>query len=69
MIDTLGSRPTNLSGYLKRKDISRNFQKVLNYTGNICKCICERTYDPNPIDIRGKLLNSFCNDPVSVDDG
>ncbi|XP_057334447.1 uncharacterized protein LOC130673448 [Microplitis mediator] len=68
IIDTVGSRPINLSGYLSRLETSRKLQQVLDHTGNICKCVCERTYDPNPSNIP-KLLDSFCTDPVSAGDG
>ncbi|XP_014298767.2 uncharacterized protein LOC103576284 [Microplitis demolitor] len=51
-----------------RQGISIAYDK-LSHTGNICKCICERTYDTNPATPRKQLLDSICFDPVSVDDG
>ncbi|CAG5081320.1 Protein of unknown function [Cotesia congregata] len=45
------------------------FKKVLDHTGNMCKCRCHRTYNLDSIDEDNKLLDSICFDPVSVDKG
>ncbi|XP_057334778.1 uncharacterized protein LOC130673673 [Microplitis mediator] len=44
-------------------------KNILQHTGNICKCLCQRNDISNPGNERGKLLDSICFDPVSVDDG
>lgn len=38
-------------------------------TGNICECMCEHTDYPYTKTKRSDLLDSFCMDPVTVDDG
>ncbi|XP_057334813.1 uncharacterized protein LOC130673694 [Microplitis mediator] len=45
------------------------YRNVRDHTGNICKCLCERDDISNLKNKRGKLLDSICFDPVSVDDG
>ncbi|CAD6240100.1 GSCOCG00002502001-RA-CDS, partial [Cotesia congregata] len=50
-----------------RKRINNALYKY-HHTGNICKCLCERTYNPK-LTPRGQLLDSVCFDPVSVDTG
>ncbi|CAD6240120.1 GSCOCG00002513001-RA-CDS [Cotesia congregata] len=40
---------------------------TLYHTGNKCKCLCNRLNDSNPNDDRGKMLDSICIDPASVD--
>ncbi|XP_053595700.1 uncharacterized protein LOC128667950 [Microplitis demolitor] len=45
------------------------YRNVLQHTGNICKCFCERDDYSNLNNSRGNLLDSICFDPVSVDDG
>ncbi|XP_057334776.1 uncharacterized protein LOC130673671 [Microplitis mediator] len=48
---------------------TERYKNILQHTGNICKCLCERNDISNPGNERGKLLNSICFDPVSVDNG
>ncbi|XP_044588904.1 uncharacterized protein LOC123268086 [Cotesia glomerata] len=52
--------------YLQKR-INNAFYKY-HHTGNICKCLCERTYNPKHTP-RGELLDSICFDPVSVNAG
>ncbi|XP_057334781.1 uncharacterized protein LOC130673677 [Microplitis mediator] len=46
-----------------------HYHDILFTTGNICKCLCERDDISNAKNKRGKLLDSICFDPVSVDNG
>lgn len=46
-------------------DVAKN---MLYHTGNICNCLCERIHNLISDTPRGKLLDSICFDPVSVDD-
>ncbi|XP_057333633.1 uncharacterized protein LOC130672880 [Microplitis mediator] len=62
--------------FINENGISTRMQKRINkadyalsHAGNICKCLCERTYNPNFATPRGELLDSICFDSVSVDDG
>ncbi|KAH0535664.1 hypothetical protein KQX54_018013 [Cotesia glomerata] len=45
------------------------YENQLDHTGNKCKCLCNRLNDSNSNDNdeRGKLIDSICLDPVSVD--
>ncbi|XP_044586642.1 uncharacterized protein LOC123266464 [Cotesia glomerata] len=45
------------------------YENQFDHTGNKCKCLCNRLNDSNSNDNdeRGKLIDSICLDPVSVD--
>ncbi|XP_044586640.1 uncharacterized protein LOC123266463 isoform X2 [Cotesia glomerata] len=45
------------------------YMNILAHIGNMCKCRCHRTYNPDSIGEGDKLLDSICFDPVSVDEG
>ncbi|XP_057328009.1 uncharacterized protein LOC130669258 [Microplitis mediator] len=60
MMRTTWASPSNVSFY---------YRIILRNTGNICKCLSERDDISNANNTRGKLLDSICFDPVSVDNG
>ncbi|XP_057334808.1 uncharacterized protein LOC130673691 [Microplitis mediator] len=57
------------SCFRKKGEYTDYYRGILDSTGNICKCLCERDDNSNSKNERGELLDSICFDPVSVDDG
>ncbi|XP_057334783.1 uncharacterized protein LOC130673678 isoform X1 [Microplitis mediator] len=66
-VDTINDRG-KWKGYSNRSEIIADLEYKLDHTGNVCACLCERNSSAS-YNFRGKLLDSICYDPISVDLG